>query len=287
MWNSAVFSGQVVESKPFAITIDFTAALDHSKWRLSTIYGPCHEPLRSEFVSWMRALDSNAVDHWLFAGDFNFYHSLEDRNRPGGNLNDTLIFNDIIGWLGLVEIPLKGRAFTWSSMQQTPLLEQLDWFFTTVSWTTSFPDTLVLPLARTTSDHVPCKISVGTSIPKSNIFRFENFLPEHPEFFEVVQAAWSKQIQRSDPAAILSSKFKCLHYDLKYWSKKISNLSLLIEKCNKVILFMDCLEECRRLSDPEWNFRVIIKRQLATLLKYKKIYWQKRYTVNRIKFGDE
>ena len=66
------------------------------------------------------------AEHWLFVGDFNFYRSLQDRNRPGGNLNDTLIFNDIIGHLGLVEITLKGRAFTWSNMQQSPLLEQLD-----------------------------------------------------------------------------------------------------------------------------------------------------------------
>jgi hypothetical protein len=53
---------------------------------------------------------------------------LEDRNRLGGNLQDILIFNDIIGYLGFVELPLKGRAYAWSNMQQDPLLEQLDWF---------------------------------------------------------------------------------------------------------------------------------------------------------------
>ena len=50
---------------------------------------------------------------------------------------------------------------------------------------------------------------------------------------------------------------------------------------------MDCLEDCRSLTNAEWNFRVIVKKHLCTLLRYKKIYWQKRYTVNRIKFGDE
>ena len=89
---------------------------------------------------------------------------------------DTLIFNDVIGHLGLVELPLKGRAYTWSSMQQDPLLKQLDWFFTSVNWTLPFQNTLVLPLARITSDHIPCKVVIGTSIPKINIFRFENFL---------------------------------------------------------------------------------------------------------------
>jgi hypothetical protein len=45
-------------------------------------------------------------------GDFNFYHSLENRNKPGGNLTDILIFNEVIGDLGLIELLLKGRAFT-------------------------------------------------------------------------------------------------------------------------------------------------------------------------------
>ena len=51
LWNSSIFSGDVVELKPYSITIDFTATHDQSKWRLSSIYGPCHQPLRSEFVN--------------------------------------------------------------------------------------------------------------------------------------------------------------------------------------------------------------------------------------------
>ena len=51
LWNSSIFSGDVVELKPYSITIDFTATHDQSKWRLPSIYGPCHQPLRSEFVN--------------------------------------------------------------------------------------------------------------------------------------------------------------------------------------------------------------------------------------------
>jgi hypothetical protein len=39
---------------------------------------------------------------------------------------DTLHFNDAIAHLSLIELPLKGRKFTWSNMQMDPLLEQLD-----------------------------------------------------------------------------------------------------------------------------------------------------------------
>ena len=67
--------------------------------------------------------------------------SFENRNLPGGDINDMFIFNEIIGHLGLLELPLKGRKFTWSNMQGTPLLEQLDWVFTSASWINLYPMT--------------------------------------------------------------------------------------------------------------------------------------------------
>jgi hypothetical protein len=61
-------------------------------------------------------------------GDFNFIRKPPDRNKPGGDVNDMLLFNEAISNLGLVELSLKGRKFTWSNMQKEPLLERLDWF---------------------------------------------------------------------------------------------------------------------------------------------------------------
>ena len=59
-------------------------------------------------------------------------------------MNDILLFNDIISHLGLTELPLKGRSYTWSNMQVEPLLQQLDWFFTSPAWTHIFPNTVGL-----------------------------------------------------------------------------------------------------------------------------------------------
>jgi hypothetical protein len=73
-------------------------------------------------------------------------------------------------------------------MQQNPLLEQLDWCFTLVNWTSDYPNTLMLPLSRTTSGYTPCKIQIGTAIPKAKIFRFENFWADQPGFLETVQS---------------------------------------------------------------------------------------------------
>jgi len=90
-------------------------------------------------------------------------------------MNDIMIFNEIISNLGLLEIPLKGRKYTWSNMQDDPLLEQIDWVFTSANWISVYPDTLLLPLARPTSDHIPCKIQIGNNIPNAQVFRFEYY----------------------------------------------------------------------------------------------------------------
>ena len=126
---------------------------------------------------------------WIVLGDFNFIRKPDDRNKPRGDVNQMLIFNEAIRYLGLLELPLKGRQYSWSNMQHNPLLEKLDWFFTSASWMTSYPDTTTLPLARQVSDHLPCMIKIGTTIPKSKIFRFENYWLKQDNFKDVVRKA--------------------------------------------------------------------------------------------------
>jgi hypothetical protein len=135
--------------------------------------------------------------NWLILGDFNFIRSHENRNRPGGNVNDMFLFNDIIGHLGLLELSLKGRAYTWSNMQSELLLEQLDWFFTSSNWISEYPNSIVLPLAKTGSDHVPCVVTINTSIPKAKIFRFENYWVDMPGFLDCVKKSWSNVSKKS------------------------------------------------------------------------------------------
>ena len=67
---------------------------------------------------------------WLIVGDFNLIRKLENRNRPGGDLTEIGLFNEAISSLDLTGITLHGKQFTWSNKQPSPLLERLDWFFT-------------------------------------------------------------------------------------------------------------------------------------------------------------
>ena len=133
---------------------------------------------------------------------------MDNRNKAGADLNDIFLFNDIISHLGLLELPVKGRSYTWSNMQRDPLLVQLDWFFTSCQWTLSFPNTMVTPLAKITSDHLPCVVKISTSIPKAKIFRFENHWVNQPGFLPLVKEVWDRQVRSSSVVGRISAKLK-------------------------------------------------------------------------------
>ena len=75
---------------------------------------------------------------------------------------EMFLFNEAISPLGLNEVTLQGRMFTWSNMQPSPLLEKLVWVFTCNSWALSQPDTSVKALEMTHSDHYPCVVNIST-----------------------------------------------------------------------------------------------------------------------------
>ena len=153
-------------------------------------------------------LDTTDFEDWVLGGDFNLIRSSDNRNKPRGDITEMNQFNEVISDLGLVEIPFSGRNFTWSNTQADPLLVKLDWVFTSSNWTLTFPATFVLPLPRPISDHTPYVLHIGTSIPKANLFRFENFWVDHPGFVDTVNLHCNSSPYFANAAKHLSMKFK-------------------------------------------------------------------------------
>jgi hypothetical protein len=281
LWNSSIFSGLLLEVKRFGVIVNFTSMHNNDSWNLCCVYEPYKCEERQLFVSWLYNLQIQTNSNCL--GDFNFIRSHENRNKPGGDVHEMFLFNEIIGHLGLLELPIKGRCYTWSNMQASPLLEQLDWFFTSSNWVSDYPNSLVLPLARMGYDHVPLVVNIDTNIPKAHIFHFDNYWVDLPGFADYVKASWNKSTRKSYSSAVLVGKLKTLRYDLKKWHMSLAKLKGLIENCNKVILLLDNLEEKRPLFRAEFNFKRIVKLHLESLLLAECNYWRKHCTIHWIK----
>ena len=126
IWNGSHFTGRVISQSYFQITLELTCNFSAKTMYITNVYAPCTTEGRQEFAEWFLQLDSTSFELWIVLGDFNMIRSTEDRNRPGGNVSNMLLFNSIIQAHDWEEIPLKGRNFTWSNMQASPLLEKLE-----------------------------------------------------------------------------------------------------------------------------------------------------------------
>lgn len=47
VWNSSIFTGEIVDKERFGITARFTSTQNNATWNLTAVYGPCSEPARS------------------------------------------------------------------------------------------------------------------------------------------------------------------------------------------------------------------------------------------------
>lgn len=103
--------------------MEFSSVHNTESWVLTCLYGPCSADHKLAFLNWLKGV----------LGDFNLIRKPEDRNKPGGNLTELALFNEVISSLGLNEVLLQGIKYTWSNMQSTPLMEKLDWVFTSNS----------------------------------------------------------------------------------------------------------------------------------------------------------
>lgn len=140
IWKSAILDGTLAYQNDFALSVNFTSKYTDDDWLLTNVYGPSTYEGKRNFVRWLENIQMPDHVDWLIVGDFNLMMCPENRNRPGGDLIEMLLFNEAISALRLVELPLHGRKFIRTNKQHPPLLERLDWFFTSNSWTLSYPD---------------------------------------------------------------------------------------------------------------------------------------------------
>lgn len=107
----AIYS--LIDVKRFGVVVEFTSRHNLEKCNLVSVYGPCQGIERDNFVYWLYHCDIPPDENWLILSDFNFMRSMGNKNLPGGDINDMFLFNEVIGLPGLLEIPIKGRIYTW------------------------------------------------------------------------------------------------------------------------------------------------------------------------------
>jgi exonuclease III len=288
-WNSLNFHSARSLTTQHTLTICFTSTASNLTFYVTNVYAPSTHELLSSFLDELKSIPLNLDPDtpWLIFGDFNMIRYPHEKNNANFHQAEADAFNDCIHSLCLIDLPLIGRQFTWTSKRTIPTLERLDRGFINLAWDKSLPNTILTPLTRRTSDHVPLVVTAATQIPKSKLFRFENYWINQAGFREIVQSAWCCRTVNSDSAGLLAAKLKETRRGLKNWSKQHSNMYQQESDCRLVINLLDHIEEQRSLSISESKLRVVITKVLSRTAQAKLLLWRQRAKIKVAVEGDE
>ena len=79
----------------------------------------------------------------LAGGDFNIIRRPSEKNNDNFKPWWSFMFNAIIEGIGLKEIEMSGRQYTWASRRVNPTFEKLDRVLATSEWEQKFPLTTI------------------------------------------------------------------------------------------------------------------------------------------------
>ncbi|XP_059654846.1 uncharacterized protein LOC132301626 [Cornus florida] len=126
-------------------------------------------------------------------------------------------FSEFIDEFRLIDLPLEGGPFTWSSGRSPLILSRLDRFLVSGEWEEMFSDVVQATLARPISDHVPLMLDCGGL----------------RSFLETVRFWWEGFGVVGTPSHLLVGHLRLLKESIKIWNKEV--FGNLVWRKNRVL----------------------------------------------------
>ena len=128
----------------YSVTISVEAASStdgvQSKWWLTAVYGPQEDGDKSIFLKELEAIRDACTGPWAVTGDFNLILNEADKNNDRIDRANLRRFRRTVASLGLQDLHLHRRCFTWSNERESPTLVRLDRMLVSVDWDEKFPN---------------------------------------------------------------------------------------------------------------------------------------------------
>jgi len=122
IWDPQFFELEDFKIGSFSVCCKFKSLHDSFVWGFIRVYGHDNDRLRDALFEELMTFISIWDIPWCLSHDFNVVRFPSER-ALGGRLTSTMSeFSDFIDSCNLIDLPLEGGRFTWSSHEEVPVL---------------------------------------------------------------------------------------------------------------------------------------------------------------------
>ena len=111
----------------FFVSVRWQGLRDGFIWACSEVYGQNDNNLRGQLWDELIEIQQLWEVPWCYIEDFNIVRF--PSKRLGGTRSTPTLenFSEFIKELSLLDLPLEGGSYTWSSSSDQPLMSRIDW----------------------------------------------------------------------------------------------------------------------------------------------------------------
>ena len=192
MWDRRALEKLEVMVSQFSVSVRWQGLGDGFIWACSRVYDPNDNNLRGQMWDELIGIQQLWEVSWCYIRDFNIVHFPSERLR-GSRLTPAMEnFSEFIEELSLIDLPLEGGSYTWSSDLDQPSMSRINRALVSYDCEDYFPDVTQRVLPRPISNHLPILVEVEGILGGKSPFRFENMWLKMDGFKERVHSWWNR-----------------------------------------------------------------------------------------------
>ncbi|CAM8974802.1 unnamed protein product [Rhodiola kirilowii] len=248
------------------------------------VYAPLGENEKLALWEELASLKDTFKGEWVVGGDFNSFLGEEERRGSAFNSKDASLFHDFVQAMGLVDMPLRGRRFTWGNKLGA---SRLDRFLISPEVMVLWPNLEQRGLDKGLSDHVAVALLEEGKCSGFKPFRMLNVWLDQPGVKKMIIEAWKSKEGPGWKSFNIQRKLSNVRVKLAQWNKQGSRVfKLRLLEARKEWERLSLLQDERGLSEEENLKKLAIQKRIWQLEIQEEKIWRQKSRISWLKEGD-
>ncbi|XP_065623458.1 uncharacterized protein LOC136064919 [Quercus suber] len=287
MWDRRVLERLEFMVGSFSVSVRWKRVGDGFSWACSGVYGPTDNNARGLMWDELVGVQQCWNVPWCCIGDFNIVRFPSERSGNSCLTPAMDLFSEFIEDLNLIDLPLEGGRYTWSSGSDQPSMSRIDRVLVSHDWEEQYPNVVQRILPRPVLDHFPILVEVGGMARGKSPCRFENMWLKMDGFTDRVHFWWNRHSFSGTPSFVFAKKLKALKEDIIQWNRsEFGHVGRKKSQFLEALKLLDAKEGEFGLSAAESCERVVVRSEIEKLLSLEEISWRQKSRMLWIKEGD-